>query len=101
MDLIKKGLDVILSYCEDVLDPRFFQSSSQGLKPVYREITNEEIAIDEEEAINKKVVLWTKDLCDLPPIYHKEIYAYMIDGIISLDIRNRGSYKHKIIGYQL
>ena len=48
MDLINKDLVVILSYSEDVLDPSFFQSSSQGLKPVYREITNEEIAMDGE-----------------------------------------------------
>ena len=59
-----------------ILDPSF--QSSSGVKTSSRKITNEEIAIDEEEAIKKEVELWKKDLCDLPPISHKEIYGMHI-----------------------
>ena len=72
-DLINEDLDVTLSYFEGVFDP-CFKSSSQELKPVYREITNDEIAIDSEEAINKEVELWTKDFATCL-ISHKEIYT--------------------------
>ena len=65
--------DNLLSYSEVVLDPSF-QSSSQGLKPVYREIKT---------------------------LGYSYLLAYMTDGTISLENPNRGYFKHKIRGYQL
>ena len=79
----------------------FFQSSCKRPRPVFREITNEEFLNDDEEVINSAITSWSRDLSLLPPISHKRMKDYLIDGTINIDKRSRGADKHKVMGYQL
>ena len=89
--------NVLLSNSDTDLGPSFFQSSRVGPRPVFREITNEELEVDEEGTLSP----WTRDLSLLPPVSHDLLYSYLVEGTISVDNRRRGAIKHKILGYQL
>ena len=95
-----EDFNVLLSNSDTDLGPSFFQSSSVGPRPVFREITNEELEVDEEGTLSKGVT-WTRDLSLLPPVSHDLLYSYLVEGTISVDNRRRGAIKHKILGYQL
>ena len=83
------------------LGSSFFQSSCKEPRPVFRELTDEELLEDNEERINSGITSWSRDISLLPPISHKLLNEYMIDGTIDIDKRARGADKHKVIGYQL
>ena len=83
------------------LYPSFFQSSRKGSRPVFRELSDEELAAVEEVAKNKSIKSWSKGISLLPVISHKLMKDYLIDGTISIYNGNRGAFKHKILGYQL
>jgi len=83
------------------LNKSFFKNCSKEQTLVVREIPDEEFNEDEEDFIFKKVLTWTTDLTNLPPITHSHIYEYMIEATISVDNKSRGATKHKILGYQL
>ena len=69
-----KEFDIILTDLDIEIDPIFFQSSSTGSAPVFREITDEELSIDLDVVVNSVITSWTKDLTNLPPICDTHIY---------------------------
>ena len=73
---INEDLDIFFKDFDAALDPSFFQSSCTGTRPVFREITNEELAVDEEESLTNNINEWTRDLSLLPPVSHKKLYDY-------------------------
>ena len=83
------------------LGSSFSISSCKEPRPVFREITDEELLRDEEEAINSGIKVLLRDISLLPAVSHKLMKDYLIDGTIDLDKRSRGADKHKVMGYQL
>ena len=83
------------------LGSSFSKSSCKEPRPVFREITDEELLRDEEEEINSGVKVWSRDISLLPAVSHKLMRDYLIDGTIDLDKRSRGADKHKVMGYPL
>ena len=80
-------------------DPSFSQSSCPSF---FREISVEELAVDEEEVVNKSITEWTKDLAMLQDITHEKIAHYFVEGTISVATNaKRGATKHKVLGYTL
>ena len=84
----------------DSVDPRIFQNSCVGPRPVFREISNLESSHAIEENAHEKITLWASDLTELPSITQESIHKYMVVGN-SFDDTPKGAIKHKIMGYQL
>jgi len=91
-------LDALL-FSQD-LSPSFFQSSSVGPKPLYREILSEESSFEKEEEVQNSIADWTTNLVNLPGITQERIHICLVVGK-SFDNQPRGALKHKINGYQL
>ena len=51
---IDENFDVLLSDLDSDLYPSFFQSSSVGPRPVFREISNEELEVEEETTLTPR-----------------------------------------------
>jgi len=49
-------------------DPSFSKNSCQGLRPISRELTNQELTVVDDELIHKNVTSWTRDMALLPAI---------------------------------
>ena len=97
---INEDLYIFFIDSDVALAPSFFQGSCTGTRPVFREITDEELAVH-EESLTTNINEWTRDLSLLPPVSHKKLYDYMVEGTISIDNKSRGAIKHEILGYQL
>ena len=70
-------------------------------KPVFRDITKEELLVDDKEQLSQNITDWSKDLSELPPIRQSFIKDYLVDETISVDNYGKGANKHKINGYKL
>ena len=60
-----ENFHVLLSTLDSDLYPRFFQTSSVGPRPVFREISNEELEVEEETILTDGVV-FTGDITGIP-----------------------------------